>query len=81
MAEEKLSAEEVKEAWVLSSCNLNFKKYTHFTRFVIRYLSAPTFSVYYEKLFSETGKQKRNQLLENNNGQLLFLLNNLKKQK
>ena len=59
------SAEKVKEAKVMSWWKSNKKKYTNFSRFARRYLSAQLSSVYSEKLFSEAGnlyKQKRNWL-------------------
>ena len=55
LTEESLSTEEIKEAEVLSRWNLNKKKYFYFARFAKRYLSAPPFSVYFERIFSKTG--------------------------
>ena len=55
LAEESLSAEEVKEAEVLSWCNSHKKKCTHLARFVRRHFSAPPSSVYSERLFLKDG--------------------------
>ena len=81
MAEENLSAEEVKEAEVLCWWNSNKNKYTHIGRFARRYLSAPLSFNYSERLFSEAGnlfEQKQNQLLPKTGDKLLFLHHNLK---
>ena len=83
LAEENLSAEEVKEAEVLSWWNSNKRQYTDFARFTRRYLSAPLSSVYSERLFSEAGnlyEQKRDRLLPKTREKLLYFHNNLKKQ-
>ena len=65
LTEENLSAEEIKEAEVLSWWNPNKKRYTHMARIARRYFLAPPSSVYSERLFSEAGnlyEQKRNQM-------------------
>ena len=49
LAEENLSAEEVKKAEVLFRWKSKEKKYTYFARFARRYLSAPSYSVYSEE--------------------------------
>ena len=54
---------QIEEAKMLTGWNLNKTTYLHLTSFSGKYLSAPPFSVYSERLFSEAGnlyKQKRN---------------------